>query len=92
MDFNAILIAGAVPLGVLVSLLLSILKKFFGLDGEQSRAVVAVAGLLYFVAASVQDFSIMGVINAIIAGGSLVFSSGGFYDWLGYRLEGKEAP
>lgn len=96
MNFDTTIIAGGIPLGAFVSLVLSFLKGQFGLSSEQARNVVAFCGLGYAVAVgiakglanSVDVVSL--VVNALSSGIALVFGSEGFYQWISKIEMNKE--
>ncbi len=97
MNFDSVVIAGGLPLGVFVSAVLSFLKGKFGLSSEQARNVVAGCGFLYAVGVGLLKVptplgSVEGwfdlVTNAIASGVSLIFGSEGFYQWV-QKMEQK---
>lgn len=91
MNFDSVVIAGGLPLGVLVSVVLSFLKERFKMSSAQARSVVAGCGLVYAVAigltkvpAPVESLEgwIALITNAIASGIALIFGSEGFYQWV----------
>lgn len=88
MNFDTAVVAGGIPLGVVVSVVLSLLKGQFKISSEQARATVATCGLIYAIATGIAqglstgDNIPMIVINAISSGIALIFGSEGFYQWI----------
>jgi ABC-type Mn2+/Zn2+ transport system permease subunit len=96
MNWDTTVIAGGIPLGALVSIMLSFLKSKFQIKGEQARNIVAICGLGYAILIGIMRGleqatpsleAYWGVfINAVLSGISLIFGSEGFYQWVG-KLE-----
>ena len=92
MNWDTTTIAGGIPLGAFVSIVLSFLKNQFGLESEQARSIVAFAGLIYAVLVGIasglsQDVpsleAWLGVVgNSLASGVALIFGSEGFYQWV----------
>lgn len=88
MNFDTAVVAGGIPLGAFVSVVLSFLKGQFGLSSEQARNVVAFCGLGYAVAIGITKGLASGgdiisiILNALSSGFALIFGSEGFYQWI----------
>jgi len=88
MDFDSLLLYG-LPLGVVVSGVLTLLRSRLKLSKRQARAVVAFAGLVVFAAGALESMTWAGALSALATAIELVCGSEGFYQWIGKHLPAK---